>query len=106
MEDIILYRKMISPGIIIFLSYCGMVIVFIGALSGMSNNLYPSQATGLIIALIGPLVIRMYAEFILLLFRFFDSLPNIEKKLNAIAITKKDYSTKSPEQDSGLFSNS
>jgi hypothetical protein len=90
MKDIILYRKMISPGVIIFLSYCGMVIVFIGALSGMSNNLYPSPITGLIIALLGPLVIRMNAEFILLLFRLFDSVRNIEKKLNAITITKKD----------------
>lgn len=78
---------MVAPGIIMFLSYIIMIIVFFMGLSAMSNP-FGSPIGGLLTAFLGPVFVRIYAEFILLLFKLFESVRNIEKKLESTSTVK------------------
>lgn len=89
MGDILLYRKMVAPGIIMFLSYVAMLLVVIISISNLTNPDYPyPQLTVFLTLVFGPLTIRIYAEFILLLFKLFESVRNIEKKLESTSTVK------------------
>ena len=75
MKEFLNYKYMITPGILKILSYVGMVIaVIVGLVTAFTADLL----TGIGTAILGPVVVRIYAELMLVVFEIHNEL----KKLN------------------------
>jgi hypothetical protein len=85
MDDFIYFRRMISPTIIGVGTLIGMVLVAIGGLAGVGVGLaHRSLAevfTGFGTALLGPLLIRVIGESLILFFRMNETLSDIAQML-------------------------
>ena len=76
MKELLSYKTMITPGIIKILSYLGMVgAVIFGALAIVAE---PITGIGLII--LGPIVVRIQAELILVMFEIHGELKKLNNK--------------------------
>ena len=79
MGDFLRFRRMITPVFIQVVFWLGLLGNLIGSIvlmqRGGSNVLY-----GFLLLLFGSLMVRVYCELIILLFRVYDSLKNIERK--------------------------
>ena len=86
MGDFLAFRKMITPTVIQVIFWLGVVGCVIMGLSVLSQGetlafVAPGVSPTLIAILIlvlGPLVIRIYCELLMVLFRIYESLRNIE----------------------------
>tara|TARA_Y100000817_G_scaffold151083_1_gene118162 strand:+ start:1677 stop:1907 length:231 start_codon:yes stop_codon:yes gene_type:complete len=76
MKDFLNYKNMITPGIVKILSYIGMVIAFVVGLFGIAVE----PLTGIGTAILGPVVVRIYAEILLIIFEINDNLKKIVDK--------------------------
>ena len=65
MKEFLNYEYMITPGILKILSYVGAVIAII---IGLFTATQADVLSGLTIAIGGPIVIRIYAELMLVIF--------------------------------------
>ncbi len=80
------FEKMITPIIIKILYVLGMVIVVLVGLAGIINGLNTRYGgaeqilMGVLIIIFGPLLIRVYAEIVLLAFRINQTLTEIRNK--------------------------
>ena len=75
MNEFLNYKTMVTPGILKILSYVGMVIaVIVGLVTAFSADLL----TGIGMTILGPVVVRIYAELMLVVFEIHNEL----KKLN------------------------
>ena len=82
MEDFLLYRTMITPMLITVVSYILMGVTLLGGLGLLVAGENDSARLGrLLVALLGPLYIRILAEVIIVLFRINNTLTEI-KNLN------------------------
>lgn len=87
MEDFLKFRKMITPIIIQVLFWVGVAVTVIGALvmMGTSFGRYGGGAGtflgGLVFLVLGPVVVRIYCELLILLFRMNDTLTEIKDGL-------------------------
>ncbi|SER24449.1 protein of unknown function [Gracilibacillus ureilyticus] len=82
------FDKMITPSIIKVVFWIGVVIVVITGLITMISGLsyYGSGEqvfSGIITILLGPLVIRIYCELLILMFKMYDALQDIREHLTA-----------------------
>jgi len=75
MKEFLNYKYMITPGILKILSYVGMVIAVI---AGLVTAFTADLLTGIGMAILGPVVVRIYAELMLVVFEIHNEL----KKLN------------------------
>lgn len=73
MNDFLSFRTMITPAIMKILCYIGMVGTFIAGI--MMVTVDPISGIGLII--LGPLVVRMYTELMLVIFEIHAELKRI-----------------------------
>ena len=64
---------MITPGILKILSYVGMVVALIVGLLGIMVD----PVAGISTAVLGPIVIRIYAELMLVIFEINENLKKI-----------------------------
>jgi hypothetical protein len=94
--DLLMFRRMIAPVIIMVLFWLGIVGVIGYGLFGAGTAIYFAGGRGVLIALlalitipIGILAIRLYAEVMILLFRMNETLTDIKK------LIEKDQSPKS-----------
>jgi hypothetical protein len=76
MDDFLAFRKMITPMIIQIIFWVGVVASVIIGLGMMGY----SFLTGLVVLVIGPLVVRIYCELLILLFRIHDTLKEIRDR--------------------------
>ena len=85
MGDFLAFRKMITPTVIQIIFWLGTIICIIvglGVLQGgdmlaAASPVPPPLLAGLIIVL-GPLIIRVYCELVMVLFRIYESLRAVE----------------------------
>ena len=77
MKAFLNYEYMITPGILKILSYIGAVIAIIaGLFTAFTADLFG----GLAVAVGGPIVLRIYAELMLVIFQIHTELRTIARK--------------------------
>jgi hypothetical protein len=80
MEDIIAFRKMITPSIIQTIFWVMLVIVVLASLATM---LRISFIGGLVNLVVGPIMLRVSCEVLMIIFSINDRLCEISEKLGA-----------------------
>ena len=84
MLDFIMFRKMITPIIIQIICYILMAVMAILGLSIIvAGDMIPGGGgggMGLLVLILGPLIIRIYAELIIILFRINETLTEIKNQ--------------------------
>ena len=73
MKQFINYEYMITPGVVKILSYIGMVVALVAGLLSMKVD----PLTGIGTAILGPIVVRIYAEILLVIFEIQKTLTQI-----------------------------
>jgi len=87
MEDYLSFRKMITPLVIKILFWIGVAVCVIAGLITVatSSGRYGSGAfgflSGLLFIVLGPVVVRIYCELLILFFRMNDTLTEIKQEL-------------------------
>jgi len=80
MNDFLLYRTMVTSWVICVISYVIMAISVIGGLALLvTGETNIERLTGLLVVFMGPLVIRIYAELLIVIFRIHDTLREIKQ---------------------------
>lgn len=86
-SDFVSFRAMITPVIIRALFWIGVILCLIvglvGVISGASSKYggVPQAAMGLGIMLVGPVLVRVYCEILILFFRINETLTEMNNKL-------------------------
>ena len=86
-DDFIKFRKMITPAIIQVLFWVGAVMSVLAGLVTMGSSFgrYGGGAAaflgGLLIIILGPVVVRIYCELLILFFRMNETLTEIKNGL-------------------------
>ena len=65
MEDFLKFRKMITPVVIQILFWIGVVGVVIVGIIGLGDDFL----SGILTIILGPLVVRIYAELLMVIFK-------------------------------------
>lgn len=87
MDDFLKFRKMITPAIIQILFWVGVAISVLGSLyvMGSSFGRYGGGVgtffSGLLFLVLGPVVVRIYCELLILFFRMNETLTEIKNSL-------------------------
>jgi hypothetical protein len=75
------FEDLISPLIIKIIYWIGMVLVVIAAVVGFVTALISGQLGGafacLVFVVLGPILVRVYAELLMLAFKMYDTLKEI-----------------------------
>ena len=86
MGDFLAFRKMITPVVVPILFWLGVLGCVATALAIMSGNTplaaaspVSPQVAGVLFLVVGPLLIRFYCEILIVVFRMYDSLREIER---------------------------
>ena len=66
MGDYLAFRRMITPAFIQIIFWIAVVGVIIGGIVAISNG---STGGGIALIILGPLVVRIYAELLIVIFR-------------------------------------
>jgi hypothetical protein len=74
MGEYLTFEKMIAPVVIQILFWVGVVGI---VLSGLFTLFSASFISGLLMIIIGPIVVRVYCEVLLVFFRILDNLREI-----------------------------
>ena len=77
MKAFLNYEYMITPGVLKILSYIGMVLAVI---AGLFTAFTADFITGIGTAVLGPIVVRIYAELMLIVFELHKELKKIANK--------------------------
>ena len=84
-NDFLTFRKMITPTIIQIIFWIGIVLCVVGGIVyivlGAVRDTASGVLYGLVTLIIGPLVVRIYCELLILMFRMNDSLTEINNKI-------------------------
>ena len=71
------YEYMITPGVLKVISYLGMVLAII---AGLFTAFTADFITGIGTAILGPIVVRIYAELMLVIFEIHKSITKLASK--------------------------
>lgn len=74
-KDFLLFRRMLTPMIIQVLFWLGIVACII---SGIGNMIHGDWINGLEILFLGPLIVRVFCELLILFFRMNETLTDIK----------------------------
>jgi hypothetical protein len=88
MDDYLTFRKMITPIIIQVIFWLVVVVV---VLSGLVTMFSDSFFGGLLIIVFGPLVVRIYCEILIVIFRMNDTLTDIRNELREQGKAKNQF---------------
>ena len=87
-SDFLSFRKMVTPIIIQILFWLGVIIAIIfGIVSivyGVVRSDVPTLLYGLLGLILGPLVVRIYCEILILFFRINETLTEISNKIDRL----------------------
>jgi len=85
MGDFLAFRKMITPAVILIFFWLGVIVCVVAGLAILSNSEMlaaaspvPPTLTAVLVLVIGPLLVRIYCELLMVLFRIYESLRAIE----------------------------
>jgi hypothetical protein len=78
MGDFLNFRKMLTPVIIKIVFWLGIVATVLGGLIAFQQ----SALQGILIVLLGPVLVRIYCELLIVIFSINDTLNDINKKLD------------------------
>jgi hypothetical protein len=87
MDDFLKFRKMITPAIIQVLFWVGVAVTVIGSLITMAASFgrygggVGTFLGGLLMLVLGPVVVRIYCELLILFFRMNETLTEIKNNL-------------------------
>jgi hypothetical protein len=85
MSDFWAFRKMVTPVIIQILFWVGVIACVVGgiAMIAMGSKYFGSQMLlkGALLIIFGPLVVRVYCEILIVLFRINETLTEIKHVL-------------------------
>ncbi len=95
-SDFLSFRKMVIPIIIQILFWLGVLIAVIFGIVYIVYGVVRSDVTallyGLLVLILGPLVVRIYCEILILFFRINETLTEISDKIDRLI---REYSVKS-----------
>ena len=77
MEDFLKFKKMITPTIIQFVFWIGVFVVIIAGIFMLREEV----AAGIMMIVLGPLFIRIYAELLIVVFKINENLNEINNSL-------------------------
>ena len=85
MGDFLAFRKMITPAVIQIFFWLGVIVCVVAGLGILSNSdmlaaasPVPPTLTAVLVLVVGPLLVRIYCELLMVLFRIYESLRAIE----------------------------
>ena len=85
MWDFLTFRKMLTPVVIQILFWLGVVACILGGIGAILTGIAHIDRTpeligiGILAVVFGPLVIRIYCEWLIVLFRINDTLTDIRR---------------------------
>ncbi len=87
-SDFLSFRKMITPIIIQILFWLGVLIAIIYGIVSIVYGVVRSDVQtllyGLLVLILGPLVVRIYCEILILFFRINETLTEISNKIDRL----------------------
>ena len=85
MESFLTFRKMVTPAIIQIIFWIGIALCVISGIVGIIGGAIAEKGGGVMVLsslvwlVLGPILIRVYCEIIILAFRIYDVLTEIKK---------------------------
>ena len=77
------FRKMITPSVIQILFWIGVIVCVLAGLASIVGGSYlpgpGGTIYGLLVLFVGPIIVRVYCEILIVVFRIHDSLAEIQK---------------------------
>lgn len=89
--DLLLFRRMIAPYLIIVMFWIGMAVVLFGSLAAIVFGLIsgtaglPMALGGLVLMFVGPISVRLSCEILIVVFRINETLTDIRNHLHKTA---------------------
>jgi hypothetical protein len=77
MGDYLTFNKMITPVVIQVIFWIGAVIIVLVGLFGLFTGGFMGFISGLLTIILGPILLRVYCEIIMVFFRVLDALHEI-----------------------------
>ena len=77
MRDFIRFETMITPVLIAFLFWLAVIVVVIAGIMSIVADHDHGVVRGVLLIILGPIVIRIYAEILMVIFRINDHLRQI-----------------------------
>jgi hypothetical protein len=85
MGDFLSFRKMITPAVIQIFFWLGVIVCVVAGLGILDNSEMLAATspvsptlTAVLVLVVGPLLVRIYCELLMVLFRIYESLRAIE----------------------------
>jgi ribosomal protein S27AE len=79
--DFLTFRRMIVPIIIQILFWIGVLVCLVFGVVSLAGGTLQSVLAGLLVILIGPLVVRIYCELLIVIFRVNETLTDVRNLL-------------------------
>lgn len=83
MQDFLTFRKMITPVVIQIVFWVGVSVCAVSGLLGLIEAVRADSASGILLSLLwlvlGPVLVRIYCEVIIIFFRIYDVLQEIRQ---------------------------
>lgn len=86
MGDFLAFRKMITPAVIQLFFWLGVIVCVVAGLGILASgetlaaaSPVPPTLTAVLVLVVGPLIVRIYCELLMVLFRIYESLRAIER---------------------------
>jgi len=88
MNDFLSFRRMITPIFIQVIFWTFVLIFVLGGLVGLlGGDTGGERFYGLLVLLLGPLIVRVYCEIVIIFFRMNETLTDIRDRTGTVAPT-------------------
>ena len=81
MQDLLGFEKMVTPIVIRILYFLGLLVVLISGVGALFSGGLRGILTGIAILIFGAIMVRVYSELLILLFRIHDNLVSINQQM-------------------------
>ncbi|MBX6322579.1 MAG: DUF4282 domain-containing protein [Rhodospirillaceae bacterium] len=82
MGDFFTFRRMITPVIIQAIFWIGVVVCIILGIVAIANGVTAGERiVGIVLLVLGPIVVRMYCEFFIVVFRINDNIADMRNHM-------------------------
>jgi hypothetical protein len=81
MQDLLGFEKMVTPIVIRILCFLGLLVVLISGVGALFSGGFRGILTGFAILIFGAIMVRVYSELLILLFRIHDNLVSINQQM-------------------------
>lgn len=81
LKDFVLFKRMVIPYLIQILFWLGVIALLVAA---VFNFIHGAIIMGLITLILGPIALRLVAEYVIVIFQINDTLLDIKQKMNNV----------------------